>query len=76
MTIIARLSVVVMAFVITQSLVAAAVTAGFIIGGFSLWLVHKEVVGITEKLDRQDARLAAVEGTVKHIEDRWKSGGQ
>lgn len=62
------------AFVVTQSFVVLAVVAGFVIGGVSLWTVHRQVAEIGRKLDRQEYRLRMVEGSVRRIEERWNGG--
>ncbi len=64
----------IVAIVVTQSLLAAAVTAGFIIGAASLWLVHRDVAAMQVKIDHQCERIDAVEGLLHRIEGR-RSGG-
>lgn len=61
----------ILTFIVTQPLVAASVAMGFVIGGASLFLVHRQVADIGRKLDRQEHRLLMVEVTVRKIEKRW-----
>lgn len=60
-------------FVVTQSLVASAVTAGFVIGAGALFLVHRDVSEMGVRLDRQNDRIEAIEGLVHRLEERWSA---
>ncbi|MCA1570077.1 MAG: hypothetical protein LC798_07095 [Chloroflexi bacterium] len=62
--------VVVAVVAVTQSLVAATVMAGFLVGAASLWFVHRDVLAVDRKVDRVDRRLDSVEGAIHRLEER------